>query len=552
MKKTSLSFFLVLLLSCSLFSQTYNGNAYRKNIHPTKNVIVMISDGTSIGVISAARWYQIYNRLGGENLAIDPYLCGTVKTFSSNAPIGDSAPTTSTYMTGMPQQTGNIAIYPPVDKDNDVIQVDSSMSYQPLATLLEAVAIEQKKATGLVVTCEFLHATPADCAAHHYDRGRSDLLASQMAYQNLDVMFGGGISFITDDIKQHFKNKDISYLTDNINAFRKHEKGKIWSLWCEKAMPYDIDRDTSQIPSLQEMTEKAISLLSQNENGFFLMVEGSQVDWAAHDNDAFACITEYLAFDKAVKSAMEFALQDGNTTVIVLSDHGNSGFTIGQGDIKYDVTSITDLFGSVSKYKSTAGGLRKILSKEKSNNFKTVIKQYTDIDITNKELKAIIESEKFNAENYMISEGKNMKTKLIALMNRDTYFGFTTTGHTGEDVFLAAYHPQGDIPVGMNTNVEINQYLSDACGLQKRLPELTKEIFVKHTDVFSGYTYSVDKSAKFPILTVKKGKNKLVIPAFKSVVYLNGKPYDIGSVVVYIDKTDTFYLPQISYLIKNF
>lgn len=84
----------------------------------------MIPDGTSIGVVSAARWYQIYNKLGGNNLAIDPYLCGTVKTFSSNAPIGDSAPTTSCYMTGMPQQTGNVSIYPVADPENDLVPVD--------------------------------------------------------------------------------------------------------------------------------------------------------------------------------------------------------------------------------------------------------------------------------------------------------------------------------------------------------------------------------------------------------------------------------------------
>ena len=151
-----------------------------------------------------------------------------------------------------------------------------------------------------------------------------------------------------------------------------------------------------------------------------------------------------------------------------------------------------------------------------------------------------------------VSDGKNMTAKLIEIMNKHTYFGFTTGGHTGEEVFLAAYHPQGDIPLGMNTNMEINHYLSDVTGLQKRLPELTKEIFAKHTDVFSDCTYSFDEKAQFPVLIVKKGKNTLEIPAFKSVVYLNKKLYDINSVVVYIDKTKTFYLPQsLMSLLKN-
>ena len=530
MKRKLLLLSLLLLSWGTLFSQTYTGNSYRKKVTPTKNVIVMIPDGTSIGVVSAARWYQIFNKLG-ENLSIDLYLCGTVKTFCSNAPIGDSAPTTSTYMTGMASQTGNVAIYPPADEANDLVAVDADMSYQPLATILEASRIEQNKATGLVVTCEFPHATPADCSSHHYQRGRYDILASQMAYQNLDVMFGGGVSIVTDDMKQHFENQNITYYANDINAFRKHQKGKIWSLWCDKGMPYDLDRDTTQIPSLQEMTEKALNLLSQNKNGFFLMVEGSEVDWAAHANDAVGCITEYLAFDKAVQSVMEFAQKDGNTTVIVLPDHGNSGFTTGRRDLQsYDKASITQLFGNVSKYKRTAASLAQMLSKE-NQNFKAVIKQYTDIDITDEELTALLHSE-------------NMTAKLIEIMNKRTYFGFTTGGHTGEEVFLAAYHPQGDIPVGMNMNIDINHYLSDATGLQKRLPELTKEIFAKHTDVFSGCQYSFDEKAQFPVLTVKKGKNTLEIPAFKSVVYLNGKLHDIGSVVVYMDKTKTFYLPQ--------
>ena len=420
------------------------------------------------------------------------------------------------------------------------------MTYQPLATILEASRIEKKKATGMVVTVEFPHATPADCSSHHYNRNSYDLLCSQMAYQNLDVMFGGGTSLVTDDMKQHFKNKDISYYSNDIHAFRKHNKGKVWSLWCDRQMPYDMDRDSTQIPSLQEMTEKAINLLSQNKAGFFLMVEGSKIDWVAHANDAAGCITEYLAFDRAVKSAIEFAKKDGNTTVIILSDHGNSGFSIGRSGLNgYDRASLTKLFGNVSKYKRTGEGLEKILLKEKPENFKQIIKQYTDIDITDEELSALIESENYKPENYMkVSDGRNMTSKLVELMNKRTYFGFTTGGHTGEEVLLAAYHPKGDIPVGMNTNVDINHYLADVTGLKKRLPELTKEIFAKHTDVFAGYECTINHSTNFPELIVKGKKGTLTIPAFKSVAFLNEKPYDIGSVVVFIDKNQTFYLPQ--------
>lgn len=545
MKKTNLNLlFILLVFATSALAQQH----YRKPVKPTKNIIVMIPDGTSIGVVSAARWYQIYNNLGGENLAVDPYMCGTVKTFSSNAPIGDSAPTTSAYMTGMPQKTGNVAIYPEADPDNDLVTVDPSMTYQPLTTILEAARYHQNKATGLVVTVEFPHATPADCSAHYYNRGKYKYIASQMAYQNMDVVFGGGTAQVSDDMKDHFKNTNTTLIMDDAKAFRDFKgKEKVWALFEPGAHPYDLDRDSDKIPSLSEMTQKALDRLSQDKNGFFLMVEGSKIDWSAHGNDAVGCITEYLAFDKAVKAVMDFAKKDGNTTVIVLPDHGNSGFTIGRRDLpSYDKATIHQLFGNVSKYKMTGEGMEKLLLKTKPEDFRRVFKENTDIDLTDEEYELLLSSKNYKEADYMKkSNSVNMGSSIVKIMNSHTYFGFTTGGHTGEEVFLAAYHPKGDLPIGMNTNTEINQYLSAALGLKKPLAETTKEIFAKHTDVFAGMDYSIDKSDEdFPVLVVKKGANVLKVPAFKSVAFLNGAKIDMRSVTVYIDKNDTFYLPQ--------
>lgn len=540
MKKLFFSLFLVLSVS-SIYAQQYH-----RPVKPVKNVILMIPDGTSIGVVSAARWYQIYNKLGGDNLNIDPYMCGTVKTFSSNAPIGDSAPTTSCYMTGMPQQTGNVAIYPPADPENDLIYVDPSKAYQPLTTILEAAKIELNKATGMVVTVEFPHATPADCSSHHYNRGKYEYLAPQIAYNNLDVVFGGGNNILTEDIKQHFKNNGTTLIQDDVKAFRSFNgTEKVWALFGERELPYDLDRDNNVTPSLSEMTQKAIDRLSQDENGFFLMVEGSKIDWTAHGNDAVGCITEYLAFDKAVGAAIAFAKKNGETAVIILPDHGNSGFTIGRRDLKkYDRASVDKLFANVSKYKKTAEGLEKILLKEQPENFKSVFKQYTDIDLTDEELASLLQSKNYKEGDYMKkSDSPNMGHSIVEIMNSRTYFGFTTGGHTGEEVFLAAYHPQGDVPLGMNTNVQINNYLFDVVGLKTPLPQLTEKIFAKHTEVFKGLETKIDTISKLPVLTIKKGKNTLVVPAFKSVAYLNKKPFDLGSVTVYIDKTNMFYLP---------
>lgn len=540
MKKISIFLLLVLFASFTFAREV-------KEVKPVKNVILMIPDGTSLGVYSAARWYKIYNNLG-DGLNIDPYITGTVSTFSSNAPIGDSAPTTSAYMTGIPSRTGHVSIYPVHDPGNDLYPIDSTMAYQPLTTILEASRIENNKATGLVVTCEFPHATPADCAAHHYNRSNYKALAPQMAYQNLDVMFGGGNGILTDDIKQHFKNKGTNLIQDDRNAMLDYsDDNPVWALFGDRAMPYDIDRNPEKFPSLAEMTQKAIDILSKKEKGFFLMVEGSQVDWAAHGNDPVGIITEYLAFDEAVGRALDFAKEDGETAVVILSDHGNSGFSIGKNDCPgYDRLSIERLFGAVSNFKLTASGMEAELLKIKPERINKEFKKYTEIDLTDDELESLLTSKNYKmGGNNEDAKTPSLQSNILKILNSKMCFGFTTGGHTGEEVLLAAYHPEGTVPMGHLKNTDINDYLFKVSGLKTPLPEMTQQIFAKHTDVFADMTYSIEgKDSDIPVLMVKKGDRVLKVPAFSSVATLDGKTFDLGSVTVYIDRNDTFYLPR--------
>ncbi len=534
--KNVILFFSFFLFSISNFSQ---------NPRPVKNIIVMIPDGTSIGVYSAARWFKYYNGMG-EKLHIDPYFTGTVTTFSSNAPIGDSAPTGSTYATGVLQQEGNVAIHPEVS-DNDIYPVDGARTWQPAATILEALKMEKKKAVGLVVTCEFTHATPADFSAHHYTRNNYKSIAPQIAYQNLDVMFGGGNRHITPDIREHLAGVGTTLIQNDRNALLNYNgKGKVWALFQESALPYNIDRNPEKIPSLVEMTEKALQLLSSNENGFFLMVEGSQVDWAAHANDPATIIDEYLAFDEAVGKVMAFAKEDGNTAVVIMSDHGTSGMSIGTRERSGSSRlSIGALFEAVSKIKISAGGLESILIDTKPEAFKAVFKEYTGIDITDEELMLLHSSKNYKESDYtQVGTSNNLAHNIVKVLNSRSYFGFTTGSHTGEEVLMAAYHPQGDVPRGNLRNTEVNRYLQQVGGLESTLEELSDRIFVKHETVFKGLRYTIHRdNPDIPLLKVTKGKNVLEIPAFSSVAKKNGKPFDMGSVVVYIDKNDTFYLP---------
>lgn len=544
----------------------------KEDVKPVKNVIVMIPDGTSLATVSIARWLQWYQDPSKPKLNIDPYLCGTVRTHSSNAPIGDSAPTTSCYMTGQPSRTGYVSTYPEQDKDNDIYPTEAERAFQPLTTVLEAGKILQGKATGLVFTCEFPHATPADCSAHSYKRGRYDWIAPQMVHNELDVVIGGGVSILTEEMENELVANGYKVYRNDLQGMRADKGEKMWALYGDKEMAYDLDRDPNQQPSIEEMTRKAIEKLSKDPDGFFLMVEGSKVDWAAHGNDPVGMATDFLAFDRACGAALEFARQNGETAVVILPDHGNSGISLGRRSCTgYDKLSKDQLFHQFSLYKLTAEGFAKKVNSIPNSEVQQMFSQYAGFELTDEEMNALnnckdyknspIPAEQRKTDDNSSMYSGNLTGLMAHIITSRTCFGFTTGGHTGEEVFLAAYHPQGSLPIGMNTNIEINEYLCNLFGLtHDNLEALTAENFVPHTQVFEGYDCQIIPAADekgSPSLVVKNKKNKkkqLSIAPFTNVVKVGKKAQEevrLHSVVVYVDKNNTFYVPkQLADLLK--
>ena len=544
----------------------------KEEVKPVKNVIVMIPDGTSLATVSIARWLQWYQDPSKPKLNIDPYLCGTVRTHSSNAPIGDSAPTTSCYMTGQPSRTGYVSTYPEQDKDNDIYPTEAERAFQPLTTVLEAGKILQGKATGLVFTCEFPHATPADCSAHSYKRGRYDWIAPQMVHNELDVVIGGGVSILTDEMEKELVANGYNVYRNDLQGMRADKGEKMWALYGDKEMAYDLDRDPNQQPSIEEMTRKAIEKLSKDPDGFFLMVEGSKVDWAAHGNDPVGMATDFLAFDRACGAALEFARKNGETAVVILPDHGNSGISLGRRSCTgYDKLSKDQLFHQFSLYKLTAEGFAKKVNSIPNSEVQQMFSQYAGFELTDEEMNALnnckdyknspIPAEQRKTDDNSSMYSGNLTGLMAHIITSRTCFGFTTGGHTGEEVFLAAYHPQGSLPIGMNTNIEINEYLCNLFGLtHDSLEALTAENFVPHTQVFEGYDCQIVPAADekgSPSLVVKNKKNKkkqLSIAPFTNVVKVGKKAQEevrLHSVVVYVGKNNTFYVPkQLADLLK--
>jgi len=304
---------LLLLFSISIFP------AGAASAPAVKNVILLIPDGMSIGGTTLARWYK-----GGTPLAMDEMACGLVRTYSSDAAIADSAPAATAYASGFKSHTGYLGVLPDVANMPGLQPIPKGDERKPVATILEAAKLAGK-ATGLVATCEMPHATPAAFSSHYPDRNNYDDILEQQVYSGIDVVLGGGSQFLEagarkdkEDLIKVIKDLGYDYVTTP-ESLHKSTSSKIWGMFAPKDLSYDFDRDPAKQPGLAEMTAKAIEVLSKDKDGFFLMVEGSKIDWAAHANDPVDVISDILAFDNAVKAALDFAKKDKQTVLLLIA-----------------------------------------------------------------------------------------------------------------------------------------------------------------------------------------------------------------------------------------
>lgn len=532
------------ILSCLLtvaliFSMT--GNVFAAGIDDVnvekevKNVILLIPDGMSTDGLTLARWYD-----GGSALNLDEMASGLIRTYSADAPIADSAPAGTAMATGFKSHTGFVGVLPDANTMPGMEELNSDDIRKPVANILEAAQLDGK-ATGVVATSEIMHATPADFTAHVTSRKNYDSISEQQVYQDINVVIGAGSKYFTSDVRDDKEDllsviKNNYQYVDTLEAFNKVTKGNLWAMFAPVDMAYDFDRNPTKEPSLAEMTDKAINLLSQDEDGFFLMVEGSKIDWAAHANDPVGMISDILAYDKAVGVALDYAKADGSTLVISATDHGNSGITIGNAatDSSYDKTPLSSFIDPLKKATLTGEGIENMLNSDRSN-IAAIMKTYYGIsDLTNEELKEIKETEE-GSMNYTVGP----------MIAKRANLGFTTTGHTGEDVTLYVHAPKGlDLLTGTVENSDIATYMEKAMGLN--LSSTTGKLFVKARTAFEskGATveYDTTTDSKNPVLIVKKGDKVIKLPINKNVAYINDVPTVLDGVTLF--NGINIYVPQ--------
>ena len=284
-----------------------------------KSVILLIGDGMGVSHITAGKYAK-------GNLALERFkTAGLLTTYSQNALVTDSAAAGTALATGYKTYNGAISISP---------------DRKPLKTLLE-YAEERGKDSGLVVSCSITHATPACFVAHVDDRRKETDIAGQIAASGVDVFFGGGWGYFVPKTTEGSYRTDESNLLARLSTTMKvirtpeefaalGEERRVAGLFFRQHPPAADERK----PSLSQMAAKAIDILSRNRKGFFLMIEGSQIDWGAHDNNKDRVIQEVTDFDEAVGAAMDFAQRDGRTLVVVTADHETGGFAVLDGSVE--------------------------------------------------------------------------------------------------------------------------------------------------------------------------------------------------------------------------
>lgn len=296
---------------------------FRKN--KPKNIILLIGDGMGVSQVFAG---LTANR--GHLFLENCKYIGFSKTQSADNYITDSAAGGTALSTGVKTYNGAIGV-----------GVDGN----PVKTILEE-ASENGLATGLVSTSAITHATPASFISHQAQRSSYEDIAADFMKTDIDVFIGGGLEHFTKrkdgrDLTDELKGKGYKVETD-LKKIKKIKKGKLAGFTAD----VHNGRMAERGDMLPVATETALNILDNNKKGFFLMVEGSQIDWGGHAGSTIYVTEDMLDFDQVIGKALEFAAKDKETLIIVTADHETGGMAITGGDMQKGVVKAAFPTGS--------------------------------------------------------------------------------------------------------------------------------------------------------------------------------------------------------------
>ncbi len=315
--KSFLKFWFFVVIPIGLFISCNSTNEEKQVISAktAPNVILLIGDGMGLSEISASFFYNPSESTFNLFRKI-----GLIKTSSSKQKVTDSAAGATAFSCGQKTYNGAVGIANDSTELENLVEILSNKGYN----------------TAVVSTSSITHATPASFYAHVPSRRMQYEIAEQLVTSDVDFFAGGGLKWFTNredgrNLIDEMGEEGFIINPEKEYVYHNNDK-KFGFLLAEDGMPSMLQNRGDFLP---EFTNLALQYLSGADNNFFLVVEGSQIDWGGHDNNAKYLISEMIDFDNTVKVAMDYAMSNDNTLVIVLADHETGGFALAMKDGDY-------------------------------------------------------------------------------------------------------------------------------------------------------------------------------------------------------------------------
>lgn len=443
-----------------------------------KNIIFMVADGMAASVPTMSDYFQqltkghrsYWAELMGQEYAVN----ALQETRSLSSIVTDSSAASSTWGSGRRIWNGMVNMYP--DKTE----------LRTLTDLMSSAGVR----CGLVTTTTATHATPAGFAVTCISRDREQTIAENYLKSGISVLMGGGNRFFDPakrgdkkDLYADFEKAGFKVVKDR-GAMLSHGSGKLLGIFSDSHLPFTVDRDNNpdlvkKVPTIAEMTAKAIDLLKGGSNGFLLQVEGGKVDHGAHANDVAAMFYDMMAFEEAVKVAIDFALADGETLVIITSDHATGGPALnGDGTEYFDSTAGLTSLGNM---KASVGEVISAFGKEADQALVSdVVKTKLGISLTDEEASIVAG---INKGETPFSPAKFLKSKssaIGAILGNHCRVTWTSGNHTCDHVLVTAVGPGSDKVHGVVRNTSFFDIMLDMKELKWSNPTMSFEDAAKH------------------------------------------------------------------------
>jgi len=388
-----------------------------------KNMIIMVGDGMGPAYTSAYRYFQDNPDTEEiEQTVFDRLLVGMASTYPARESgyVTDSAASATALATGYKSYNGAIAV---------------DINKRPLTTIMQ-MAKARGMSTGVAVTAQVNHATPAAFLAHNESRQNYAAIATDLLKSDADVILGGGQKYFSEALLSQFSAKGYQHITE-LAQLDSISQPKVLGLFAEVQLPWVIDDTNAN--TLSKLTQKSLDLLSQNEKGFVLLVEGSLIDWAGHNNDIATAMAEMAGFANAIEVVEQYIRQHPDTLLVVTADHNTGGLSIGaNGEYRWDTKLLKGISASPANIATHAIA---------ADDWQADVNQRLGFDVNSTELQQLT-----NAR----MQGKSaLAVALKKLIDTRSFTGWTTSGHTGGDVQVFAMGPAADLFKGNQDNTHI-------------------------------------------------------------------------------------------------